>query len=106
MPNPYRIGEVCQIISKNHPELKGKSGCWCIVTHVGDFSCTVMTWSTEYTVKLEHLKSYDYMEEECAFMEQLCLRLNRLYQLENLDAAAYWMVKGTGDWGLGIGVVV
>lgn len=96
VPNPYRMGEVCQIIPKDNPELKGKSGCWCIVTHVGDYSCTVVTWDSEYVVKLEHLKSYEYMEEECAFMEELCLRLKKLHQVSNLDDAVYWMMNGIG----------
>ncbi len=42
VPNPFRVGEVCQIIPKDNPELRGKGGCWCIVNHVGEFSCTVM----------------------------------------------------------------
>ncbi len=35
-PNPYRVGEVCQILAKDNPELRGKGGCWCIVNHVGE----------------------------------------------------------------------
>jgi len=92
VPNPYRIQQVCQIVAKDNPELRGKSGCWCIVTQVGDYSCTVETWDAEYVVKLEHLKSFDYLEEECAFMQQLCLRLKKLYSLGNLDTA--WVLNG------------
>lgn len=29
VPNPYRKGEVCQIIVKDNPELRGKGRCWC-----------------------------------------------------------------------------
>ncbi|WP_442949638.1 hypothetical protein [Nostoc sp.] len=37
-PNPYYIREVCQIIVKDNPDLRGKGGCWGIVSHVGEFS--------------------------------------------------------------------
>jgi len=29
-------------------------------------------------------------------MQQLCLRLRRLYQVGNLDTAAYWLLNGLG----------
>ncbi|MBR8832503.1 MAG: hypothetical protein DSM106950_00270 [Stigonema ocellatum SAG 48.90 = DSM 106950] len=96
VPNPYRIQQVCQIIAKDNPELRGKSGCWCIVTQVGDYSCTVETWDADYVLKLEHLKSFDYLEVECAYMQQLCLRLKKLHSLGNLDTAAYWILNGIG----------
>ncbi|MDM9580107.1 hypothetical protein [Nostoc sp. GT001] len=41
VPNTYQIGEVCQILTKDNPELRGKGGCWGIVARVNDFSCTV-----------------------------------------------------------------
>ncbi|WP_208766581.1 hypothetical protein [Nostoc flagelliforme] len=43
-PNPYRVGEVCLLIAKDNPDLRGKGGCWGIVNHVGKFSCTVTMW--------------------------------------------------------------
>ncbi|MDF5728030.1 MAG: hypothetical protein PUP92_08310 [Rhizonema sp. PD38] len=94
VPNSYQVGEVCQFIPKDNPELRGKTGCWCIVTSIGDYSCTVETWDAEYVLKLEHLKSLDYLEVECAFMQQLCLRLKKLHSLGNLDTAAYWVLNG------------
>ena len=54
VPNTYQLGEVCQILAKDNPELRGKGGCWGIVNHVGEFSCTVKTWDGEYTVGLQH----------------------------------------------------
>ncbi|WP_242056136.1 hypothetical protein [Nostoc flagelliforme] len=27
-PNPYRVGEVCLLIAKENPDLRGKGGCW------------------------------------------------------------------------------
>ncbi|MBO3457452.1 MAG: hypothetical protein KME33_12580 [Aetokthonos hydrillicola CCALA 1050] len=94
--NFNRVGEVCQIIPKDNPELKGKSGCWCIVTGIGDGVCTVTTWENEYVVRPENIKSFDYLEEECAFMQQLCLRLKKFQSFGNLDDAAYWILKGLG----------
>ncbi|BBD70666.1 hypothetical protein NIES4072_70330 [Nostoc commune NIES-4072] len=79
VPNTYQIGEVCQIITKDNPELRGKGGCWGIVNHVGEFSCTVKTWDGEYTVGLQHLKSYNYLPAECQQMQVICDRISRVY---------------------------
>ncbi|MEH1899451.1 MAG: hypothetical protein V7K94_29965 [Nostoc sp.] len=59
--------------------LRGKGGCWGIVSHVGEFSCTVKTWNGEYTVGLQHLKSYDYLSAECEQMQVICDRISRVY---------------------------
>ncbi len=87
VPNPYRVGEVCQLIAKDEPELRGKGGCWCIVSEVHEFSCTVTTWEGEITVRLENLKSLDYSEKDCQRMKALCERLHRLYS-DDLEEAA------------------
>jgi hypothetical protein len=79
IPNTYQIGEVCQILVKDNPELRGKSGCWAIVTAVNDFSCTVRLWDGELTIGLKHLKSYDYLPQECQQMLLICDRITRIY---------------------------
>lgn len=79
VPNTYQLGEVCQILAKDNPELRGKGGCWGIVNHVGEFSCTVKTWDSEYTVGLQHLKSFNYLPAECEQMRVICDRINRVY---------------------------
>ncbi|QFS51079.1 hypothetical protein [Nostoc sphaeroides] len=79
VPNTYQIGEVCQILAKDNPELRGKGGCWGIVKHVGEFSCTVKLWDGVYTVGLQHLKSYDYLPAECQQMQVICDRISRVY---------------------------
>ncbi|WDD36507.1 hypothetical protein PQG02_35765 (plasmid) [Nostoc sp. UHCC 0926] len=79
VPNTYQIGEVCQILVKDNPELRGKGGCWAIVTAVNDFSCTVRMWDGEYTVALQHLKSFNYLPAECEQMQVICDRINRVY---------------------------
>ncbi|WP_230966485.1 hypothetical protein [Nostoc sp. NZL] len=69
VPNTYQIGEVCQILAKDNPELRGKGGCWVIVSAVNDFSCTVKIWNGEYAVGLQHLKSFNYLPQECQQMQ-------------------------------------
>ncbi len=96
VPNPYRVGEVCQLIALDNPELRGKGGCWCIVSEIHSFGCTVTTWDGSYTVRLEHLKSLDYSEKECQKMREISARLTRLHETGNLDAAAYWILNGLG----------
>jgi hypothetical protein len=96
LPNPHRVGEVCMILPKDNPDLRGKSGSWCVIVGVGDFSCTVETWDGEYTVKIEHLKSLEYTDTDCQFMQQLLARLRRLYQVANRDAATDWLLLGFG----------
>ncbi|WP_375505210.1 hypothetical protein [uncultured Nostoc sp.] len=79
VPNTYQINEVCQILVKDNPELRGKGGCWVIVSVVNDFSCSVRMWDGEYTVGLQHLKSYNYLPAECEQMQVICDRINRVY---------------------------
>ncbi|MBG1258057.1 hypothetical protein, partial [Nostoc commune] len=79
VPNTYQLGEVCQILAKDNPELRGKGGCWGIVNHVGEFSCTVKLWDSEYTVGLQYLKSYNYLPAECEQMQVICDRISRVY---------------------------
>ncbi|WP_251958502.1 hypothetical protein [Nostoc commune] len=79
IPNTYQIGEVCQIVVKDNPELKGKGGCWAIVSAVNDFSCTVRVWDGEYTIGLQHLKSFNYLPQECEQMQVICDCIGRVY---------------------------
>ncbi len=82
VPNTYQIGEVCQILAKDNPDLRGKGGCWCMVIAVHDYSCTVRIWNGELTVGLKHLKSYDYLPQDCENMQVICDRVNRVYSSE------------------------
>lgn len=88
VPNPYRVGEVCQIIVKDNPELRGKGGCWCIVSSVDNFSCTVNTFDNEYHLRPEHLKSLDFSKSERDFMVELGVRMSDLYATGELEEAA------------------
>ncbi|AUB43087.1 Site-specific DNA-cytosine methylase (plasmid) [Nostoc flagelliforme CCNUN1] len=79
VPNTYQIGEICQILAKDNLELRGKDGCWVIVSAVNDFSCTVKMWNSEYAVGLQHLKSFNYLPAECEQMQVICDRITRVY---------------------------
>ncbi|MHC5770459.1 MAG: hypothetical protein ACYTXI_33725 [Nostoc sp.] len=96
-PNPYRVGEVCQIIAKDNPDLRGKGGCWGIVNHVGEFSCTVTMWDGKYTVRIDHLKPLNYLESESQQMQLLCDRISRLRESGKLEAAAEAVLKCLGE---------
>ncbi|AUB44784.1 Site-specific DNA-cytosine methylase (plasmid) [Nostoc flagelliforme CCNUN1] len=97
LPNTYQWGEVCQILAKDNPELRGKGGCWGIVARVNDFSCTVKTWDGEYAVGLQHLKFYNYLSAVCEQMREICDRINRLRENENLEEAARAVLKHLGE---------
>jgi hypothetical protein len=94
--NTYQIGEVCQILAKDNPELRGKGGCWCIVVAINHFSCTVRLWDSECTVEVQHLKSFEYLPNECQQMQVICDRITRLRDHENLEEAARNVLKHLG----------
>ncbi|MUG99202.1 hypothetical protein F7734_45695 [Scytonema sp. UIC 10036] len=57
VPNPRRVGEVCQIIAKGNPELKKFSKCWTIISEVNLHSCYIKTWNMDFpTVRPENLE--------------------------------------------------
>ncbi|WP_414544797.1 hypothetical protein [Nostoc sp. CCY0012] len=97
VPNTYQIGEVCQILAKDNPDLRGKGGCWCIVNQIGDFSCTVMTWDGDYTVRMDYLKPMNYLDQECEQMQSLSARINKLRHSGNLEKAADAVLKHLGS---------
>ncbi|BAY41268.1 hypothetical protein NIES2111_56640 (plasmid) [Nostoc sp. NIES-2111] len=96
VPNPYREGEICILQAKDNPDLRGKSGYWGVVTHVGQYSCTIKCWDGDYTAKVEHLKSLELLEDDCKFMQQLCERLRRLHEVSVRDDSVDWLLQGLG----------
>lgn len=77
--NIYKIGEICQIIAQDNPELRRKGGCWGIVIQANNFTCTVKLWDGEYTIGLKHLKSYNYSPSECQQIQQISDRISKIY---------------------------
>lgn len=95
VPNTYQLGEVCQILAKDNPELRGKGGCWGIVARVNDFSCTMKIWDGEYGVGLQHLKSYNYLPAECEQMRVICNRISRVYS-DSLEETVKSLLQSLG----------
>ena len=81
IPIPYRVGDVCEILIKDNPDLRGLGGCWCIVIEVREFSCLVRTWNGEYTVREENLRDLQYSPDHRQKMQQLSDRLVHLRPL-------------------------
>ncbi len=67
------------IMVKDNPELRGKGGCWCVITEVHDFSCIVRLWDGNYQVKPENLKELPYSNDQQEKVRELCDRLSKLY---------------------------
>ena len=78
VPNPWRVNEVAMIMVKDNPELRGKGGCWCVITAVHDFSCTVRLWDGNYQVKPENLKELPYSNKQQEQVRKLCDRLSKI----------------------------
>lgn len=96
-PNPHYKGEVCFVIAKDNPELKGLSGCWGIVLEVYNHSCCVRTWNGDKSaVKPENLKSLDYTDIERACAQRICDRITRLRTCDRLESAAIGVLEGLG----------
>ena len=44
-PFPYKVGEVCLVIAADEPQLRGRGGCWAIVSKVHEHSCDLLLWN-------------------------------------------------------------
>ncbi len=86
VPNPWRVNEVAMIMVKDNPDLRGKGGCWCVITAVHNFSCTVRLWDGDYQVKPENLKDLSYSNEQQEAVK-LSERLSKLYHPEMEETA-------------------
>ncbi len=93
-PITFQVGEICQIMTKDNPELRGKGGCWCIIKHIYKLSCQVTTWDNKYVLRSENLKSLGYSPEERQQMAQISDRMNLIHETGNLDDAALWVLNG------------
>jgi len=97
VPNLNRVGDICQILAKENPELRGKSGYWCIVSQVNEFSCTVTAWDGEYTLGMDNLKSLGYSDADCERMRFVCLRITKLRNSGKLEEVAVANLKHLGE---------
>jgi hypothetical protein len=88
--NPHYVGEVCLVISADEPQLRGRKGCWAIVTEVHEYSCDLQLWNgLVELIKPEFLKSFEYSEDECEQMQELCVRIKRLRERDELEESVY-----------------
>ena len=95
-PLPFRLGEVCRIVSSDEPQLKGKLGYWCIITAVHNFTCDLEFWNgTATLIKPEYLESLNFTEQQCLERKSLCTRLKHL-SLRNPEFIAYRMLLELG----------
>ncbi|MGK7939590.1 MAG: hypothetical protein AB4062_05460 [Crocosphaera sp.] len=78
VPNPWRVGEVAKIVIKGNPDLKGRSGQWCIIEEVLNFSCLVKTWDGVIQVKIENLKDFYYSSQQQKEMKLISDRLSKI----------------------------
>ena len=95
VPNPYRVGDVCAIIVKENPDLKGYGGAWAIISEVHQFSCTVQLWNGVKQVRLEHLKELVYSPQQKTDLQALATRLNQL-PINSLETAIKAFLAGLG----------
>ncbi|MHC5771287.1 MAG: hypothetical protein ACYTXI_38150 [Nostoc sp.] len=54
-------------------------------------------WDGQYTVRIDHLKSLNYLDSECQQMQLISDRINRLRDNENLEEAARGVLKHLGE---------
>jgi hypothetical protein len=95
VPNPWRVGDVCAIIVKENPELRGYGGCWAIVSEVHQFSCTVQMWDGLHQVRLENLKELLYSPEQQQEVVKLGDRLSKI-SLTQLEKPVRDFLAGLG----------
>ena len=91
VPNPWRGGEVAQIIIKGNPDLKGRSGQWCIIEEVLNFSCLVKTWDGIIQVKLENLKDVYYSSQQQQEIRNISDRLAQIPQNKLEDSVKHFL---------------
>jgi hypothetical protein len=95
VPNPWRVNEVAMIMVKSNPDLRGKGGCWCVITEVHNFSCTVRLWDGEYQVKPENLKDLSYSNEQQEAVRKLSERLSKI-KLDEVEKPMRDFLQGLG----------
>ena len=63
---------------KKNPDLKGRSGQWCIIEEVLQFSCLVRTWDGIIQVKIENLKDVYYSSQQQREIKSISDRLSQI----------------------------
>lgn len=92
VPISFRVGEVCQVITKGNPDLKGKGGCWCIVVDVYEFSVLIKMQGKEYQVKPENLDSVELSRQQQKEFKRNFERIGALYPKYSEEGAIIAML--------------
>ncbi len=96
-PHFHVCGEVCLILGGDEPKLRGKKGCWGIVTEIHEYSCDLKLWNQSVDlIRPEYFKSLQYSEEECVQVEVLCERIRQLLDTGNLEESAHSILAKLG----------
>ncbi len=95
--NPHYVAEVCLLLAKDEPKLRGKNKCWGIVSAVQEDSCHLQLWNgTVEFIELDYLQSLNYSPEECTQMQELATRLTRLLDCGTLEKAGCVLLEHLG----------
>ena len=87
--NPFELGEVVSIMSKDNPELRGRNGSWAIVMAISDDTCDLQLWDRFLEgIEIEYVREMDYTEDDCEAIRQLQCRMERLQHSEALEPIA------------------
>ena len=94
--NPFELGEVVGIVAQDNPSLKGKNGCWAIVTALSKTTCDLETWDSQLEeIEIEFLQELEYTEEDCEAIQKLHGRIQRLQGAE-LEQTAKGLLRLLG----------
>ena len=96
-PHFHVCGEVCIILGGDEPKLRGKKGCWAIVTQINKYSCDLKLWDlTVDLVRPEYFKSLQYSQSECQQVQVLCERIRKLIDSGELEESASGILAKLG----------
>ena len=87
IPCPFLAGEVCRVLVKGSPELRGLAGAWAIVKEVREFTIIIEVWKGEFAVKEENLKSLEFNPDEQQAFREINVRIAAIYPKCTEDAA-------------------
>jgi hypothetical protein len=97
-PHFHYPGEVCLILGGDEPKLRGKKGCWGIVTAIHEYSCDLKLWNeTVDLIRPEYFQSLGYSEAECERMAVLCERIRQLLDGADLESTACSILAQLGQ---------
>lgn len=96
-PHFHFQGEVCLILGGDEPKLRGKKGCWAIVTQINQYSCDLRLWNESVDlIKPEYIQSLQYSQEDCEQMQVLCARMRKLLDHADLEESALSILAKLG----------